>query len=343
MSDETDLDRSNARLADPARRLVLADERRIVIVGARGWIGRTAIDLLREALGPDRFAQRVFCFGSADGEIAMGADAAVPQRALERLSDLDARPTLLLHLAFLTKDKVAGMDPAHYEAANRALSRTVHDALDRIGVDRLFVASSGAAAFADDPAAADDLRLYGRLKRDDEELFTRWATASPAVRRLLVGRIYSLSGPWINKYETYALASFILDALAGRSIEVRAPLPVLRSYVAVRELLSFILTALIEERGETVLHFETGGQPLELGEVAGTVARLLGGDVVRAALTRDGENRYVGDNAGWQALLHRFGLSHLPLEGQIMETASWLAKEVGTDLSMTLAAKTSRC
>lgn len=341
MSGETDLDRRNARLAYPARRSLLADDRRIVIVGARGWIGRTAIDLLREALGPDSFAQRVVCFGSADGEVAMGARDAVPQRALARLTDLDPRPTLLLHLAFLTKDKVAGMDPAAYEETNRALSRFVHDALDPIGVDRLFVASSGAAAFADDPAAADDLRLYGRLKRDDEELFATWAMTRPDVRRVVTGRIYSLSGPWINKCETYALASFILDALAGRPIEVRAPMPVLRSYVAVRELLSLVLAALTAEHGESVLHFETGGQPLELGEVAAVAARVLGGEVARAPMTQDGENRYVGDDDVWQALLRRFELTHLPLDQQILETACWLARESGSPLPMRLVAKTS--
>lgn len=343
MNGETDLDRTNARLTDSARRSVLADERRIVIVGARGWIGRTAIALLRNALGPDIFARRVVCFGSADGEVAMEDGVSVPQHALERLAGLAPCPTLLLHLAFLTKDKVAGMAPAAYETANRALSQAVYDALDPIGVDRLFVASSGAAAFADEPTAADDLRLYGRLKRDDETLFTGWARTHPDVRRVVIGRIYSLSGPWINKYKTYALASFILDALAGRPIAVHAPIPVLRSYVAVRELLSLVFAALVTESGDTVLHFETGGRPLELGEVAAAVARVLDGKVARAPITQDGENRYVGDDHSWQALLRRFGLSHLPLDQQILETACWLARENSLGFPASLARRQSRC
>jgi nucleoside-diphosphate-sugar epimerase len=312
-----DLHAPRCRLAPAVRQAVRADTRRIVITGARGWIGRTAIAVLRDALGERDFTHRVRCFGSAAGMIEPG----VPQQALSTLRDLPAEPTLLLHLAFLTKDKVAGMDAAAYAAANRAISDEVHAALDCIGVDRLFLASSGAAAFADDPQAAADLRLYGALKRDDEDHFASWASAD---RRVAIGRLYSLSGPWMNKHETYALASFILDALAGRPIAVRAPMAVHRSYVPVRELLSLVFAALLADDADPVLRFDTGGAPLELAAVAQMVARVLGGSVDRHPITDNRSNIYVGDDANWQALLARHGLTPLPLPDQIAETADWL-------------------
>jgi nucleoside-diphosphate-sugar epimerase len=222
------------------------------------------------------------------------------------------------------------MDPETYAAANRALSGQVLDALAPIGADRLFVASSGAAAFADDPGAADDLRLYGALKREDESLFAAWAEALPDRRRAAVARIYSVSGPYINKHQAYALANFILDALAGRPIEVRAPMRVLRSYVAVRELLSLALALLLEEAGPTAARFDTGGEALELGAVAQAVAGVLGGEVVRRSVTEARENRYVGDDLAWRALLARHGIAHLTLQDQIRETAAYLS-HAGSD------------
>jgi UDP-glucuronate decarboxylase len=322
-----DLDRQSMQFAAPALSLLRSDERRIVIVGARGWIGRTLLALLHAALDSDDFARRVVCFGSAERAIVLDDGTRLDQHALDDLAALPRQPTVLFHLAFLTKDKVVGMEAQAYCAANRALSQTVHDALDRIGVDRLFVASSGAAAFADDPGAAGDLRLYGALKREDEERFAAWARNRAGTCRVAIGRIYSVSGPWMNKHETYALASFILDALAGRPIEVRAPRRVLRSYVAVREVLSVVVCMLLSTDGLAVQSFATGGEALELGEVAAVVAQVSGAIVSRRPISELEENRYTGDAAAWTALLARYGMTHLPLDGQVAETAVWLAQK----------------
>lgn len=334
---DPDSDRRHAHLSGPAAAALLADSRRIVVVGARGWIGRTVIALLHDALGEPGFAGRVACFGSQDGVIEMDGFA-VRQSSLSGLESLSPAPTLLLHLAFLTKDKVAGMDEAAYSAANRMLSDSVLAAIDRIGADRVFVASSGAAGFADDPAAAADLRLYGRLKRDDEDRFARWAESGPG-RKVAIGRIFSVSGPWINKRETYALASFINDALEGREIAVRAPRPVYRSYVPVRELVSLVLVSLLCQRSrpEPVLRFQTGGEALELGDVASTVAQVLGGIAVRAPISQPEPNHYVGDDEGWRRLLSDAGMTPVPLVQQVEETAAFLARRQSAAASSGLA------
>lgn len=305
------------------------DRRRIVILGASGWIGHTLIALLDAALGPVERAKRVHLFGSTARRLTLDDGTTCTQCALADLVSLPPAPTMLFHLAFLTKDKVAGMDAGAYCTANRQISAMVSDALDTIGVDRLFVASSGAAAFANDPTAADDLRLYGALKREDEDRFAAWAHALPETRRAAICRIYAVSGPWMNKHTTYALASFILDALAGRPIAVRAPRRVVRSYVAVRELLSVIMAMLLADVGDPVQRLSTGGEPLELEDIALTVAHVLGGCVARNAVTDEPENRYVGDRDGWLTLLERYGFSHLPLELQIAETAAWLSRQAG--------------
>jgi len=320
-------DAEAAQFAPVARGAIGRDSRRIVIVGAGGWIGRAALALLHEALGPDQAQRRIFCFGSQARTIEIESGIAFPQRPLSELAALPCEPTLLFHLAFLTKDKVGDMDDAEYARVNRMLSQQVLDVLPLIGVDRLFVASSGAAAFADDPAAAHDLKLYGGLKRIDEDRFARWAAEAPDVRRALITRIYNISGPYINKHETYALASFILDALAARPIEVRAPMRVIRGFVAVRELLSLVFAALLAESGEAVLRFDSGGEALELGDVAARVAEALGGGIVqRRPITGTTENRYAGDDARYRELIGQFGIDHVPLARQITETASYLSR-----------------
>lgn len=311
-------------LAHAAREALAADTRRIIVVGAGGWLGRVLLRGLHDALPPEAWRDRVLAFGSSARDIDLGDGLMVRQRPLAELAGLDPMPSIVFHLAFLTKDKVAGMERADYVAANLALSRSVFDALETIGADRLFVASSGAAAFAGDPAASEDLRVYGALKRGDEKMFAGWAEAA-AGRRAVVTRIYNLSGPFINKHDTYALACFVLDALAGRPIGVRAPLRVLRSYVAIRELVSLVLVQLLWPEGPAVRRYDSGGEALELGEVAGVVAGLFGTAVERAAITRADENRYVGADRDYAAMLDEASIDPVPLSQQVLDTAVTLA------------------
>ena len=214
-----------------------------------------------------------------------------------------------------------------YRQANEELSREVSEALGALGADRLFVASSGAAAHAEDPEASHDLRLYGRLKRDDEELFANWAAERPG-RRAAIARIYSLSGPHINKHQTYALASFIVDALAGQGISIKAQVPVTRSYVAIRELMSLVFSSLLADDGEQVLRFDSGGDPHELGDLARCIAAAIGPVPVNRAPICDGPaNHYVGDDRRYRELLAQHRIEHVDLVTQVLETAAFISTQ----------------
>ena len=316
-------------LPGPLRQAVQSGGRRIVVVGARGWIGRTLLELLDEALGP-AIAERVVCFGSSRQVIELSSGRSVVQSPLEELAWLEQRPTVLFHLAFLTMDKVRLMSAEAFCEANRTISRQVIEALDPIGADRLFLASSGAAAFADDPEAAADVRLYGGLKREDEHAFARWAEDGQGTRRAAICRIYSVSGPFINKHATYALADLILRAQRGEPVLVQSPRAVWRSYIAVSELIALALAVLLTERYVPVMRFDSGGEPVELGELARRIAAQTGAEAGPREITQDQENRYCGDHRAWLTLLDRHGLEHADLDRQIADTALWLAALDGT-------------
>jgi nucleoside-diphosphate-sugar epimerase len=315
------------RLSGPAADILPTSEFRIVITGASGWIGRATLELLYNTLGADAFTRRVVAFGSSPRAVNFGQGRAIEQKALADIAQLPPMPTLVLHLAFLTKDKVAGMDEDDYRRSNRKLSQTVLDALDAIDARAVFVASSGAAAFADDPAASEAMRLYGSLKKADEDAFSAWADARD--RRAVVARIFALSGPHINKHDTYALASFIKDALAGQDISIRADFPVYRAYVAIRELMSLVFAAMLD--GSTgVLHFSTGGERLEMQEVAEVVSATLGPvSIKRPPLNGNKTDEYVGYDVTYRQLLAAYSLEHLPFAQQVVETADFFALDQG--------------
>jgi len=300
-------------------RALVEDGRRIVITGAGGWIGLATLDMLAAALG-DKFEKRVRAFGSNTRALRLADGAQVLQRPLADMAWLPHAPTIVLHTAFLTKDRAEAMDEEAYIAANRAISETVLKALNPIGAEAIFVASSGAAAKADDPDASAAMRLYGALKREDEERFAAWADETG--HRAVIARIYALTGPYINKPGAYAIGSFLADALAGRAVEVRAPKRVVRAYVAIRELMSLVFANLQPTSG--VLRFDSGGEPLELGEIAGVVAAQTGGSVARAEITTGPADIYHGDDAAYRALLRDHAIAPIPLAQQVAEMIAWL-------------------
>lgn len=308
-------------LSDAVIKSLAAGDQRIIITGAGGWLGMATLELLSNALGA-QFADRVCAFGSSDRDIDLRGGITVRQRPLAELHRLQHAPSLLLHFAFLTKDRVAHLDEDAYCKANRTLGETVHDALDTLGVDAVFVASSGAAYSAHDPSANPALRLYGTLKCEDEDRFALWAERRG--RTAVIGRIFNVAGPYINKHQHYALAAFILDAIAARPVRVNAPHRVIRGFVAIRELMSLVFAALRDARAQ-VIRFDTGGTAMELADVANIVAITLGeAGAIRAAITSERIDNYAGDQAEYERLLARYAINPVSFEAQIQETADFL-------------------
>ena len=296
---------------------------RVLVTGASGWVGRAALELLAHALGPGG-AGRVEAFGSSPRVLVLRDGTQVGQRALSELDGLPPRPSLLLHFAYLTREKVAGMSPQAYVATNREITRTVLDAGARAGVERALVTSSGAvhAALAA-PDSPDPALLYGRLKLEDEALFASFAAAAPG-RRALAVRLFNLSGPYINK--PYALSSFIEQARAGR-ICIQARGPVTRSYTSAANLLGVGLGHLLGDEAPPFLGVETAGdREVEMAALAEAVRAVVNPSAVieRAPLDGSPADRYVGDGRAYRALMARHGVTEDPLERQVADTADYL-------------------
>lgn len=315
-----------ARIDGAAAGRLLDADTRLVVTGASGWLGLAVLEMLHGLLGP-AFPRRVIALGSRERRLLLRGGIAVNQAPLSTLGDLPAAPTLVLHLGFLTQGPQMTLDAEDYVAANTAIRRRLLSALDRIGAEGLFLASSGAAYRADPAGGPQSKELYGWLKLQDEAEFARWGEDSG--RPVVAARIFNLSGPYINRRSTYALASFIADALAGRPLKVQADRRVYRSFTAIEELVSVALGALTEPGGRSVSFDTAGDAALEMEDLANAVALALDqpNGIVRPALDLDAAPEcYVGDGRAYAALGRRLAVARRPLADQIRRTAEFMVR-----------------
>lgn len=308
----------------PALARQLRDSRwRVLVTGASGWLGQAALEMLAHSFGQG-WHGRVEAFGSNARRLTLRDGTAVQLQALSELAALPPQPSLLLHFAYLSREKIAGLAPQEYIEANRAITRSVLEGGVRAGVERALVTSSGAvhAALAA-PSSPESSLLYGRLKLEDEALFESFAKAAPG-RIVLAVRLFNLSGPYINK--PYALASFIEQARSGR-INVQARMPVTRSYTSVANLLGVGLGHLLNDEAMPFLCIETAGEcEVEMAALAEAVRAAVNPSAVIARAAPDGSpaDRYVGDGRKYRALMQRYGVAEDVLPRQICDTADYL-------------------
>ena len=283
---------------------------RVLVTGASGWLGRTALDLLAP-LGLPTLAV------ASRARIIRVGDCEIECRAWEDREVAAFAPTVVLDCAFLTRDRVGDMPLGDYVAANRTLTERLVYATQLAGVRLALTISSGAAVY---PHDALDRRVehnpYGYLKREAEHRLAQAAAESGAVP--VVARAWSISGAHVQKPQGYALGSMILAAASG-AIRITARHPVFRRYVLAEELLALG----IAEGSVGPATIDSGGELVEMAELAARIAAVVRPDAVISrdeADPREPDN-YHSDGQDWEMRCQRWDLASASLGRQIEITA----------------------
>lgn len=287
----------------------LGDDR-ILVTGASGWLGRTALDLLAP-LGLPTLAL------ASRARVIRVDDRDIECEAWDDRKVATFSPTVVLDCAFLTRDRVADMPLDEYVAANRALTDRLVYATQLPDVRLALTVSSGASVHPHDALDSPiQDNPYGYLKREADHRLAQAAADSGAVPVVL--RAWSISGAHVQKPQGYALGSMIQDADAG-AIRIVARRPVFRRYVLAEELLAVG----IAEGGVGPATIDSGGELVEMADLAARVAAVVRPDAV---ISRDevdplDPDRYHSDGQDWERRCRRWDLASLPLDRQIEITA----------------------
>ncbi len=297
-----------------AQRLAATGER-VAVTGATGWFGRVALDLLGRSMGPAAFREHVAGYASGARSVTVAGVGAVDLRPLADLEPAE----VLLHFAFVTRSRVLPEDHDAFVAANAAISSRVLAAIATGQVRRVFITSSGAAR---DPDMTTN--PYGALKRLDELAFS--AACCDARAACVVARVFNVGGAHMSQPKAYALGDLILRAQAGESLAIAARGEVVRSYVAVQDIVVVALGELLADRDA---FFDAAGErPVEIEELARVVRTVLGRpelSIVRELDPSAAANIYLGDGRRFRELAREHRVTLQDLEAVVAVTAAGLS------------------
>jgi nucleoside-diphosphate-sugar epimerase len=285
---------------------------RVVILGASGWIGRTACNWLSEL-----DTQVLLFAASSRVENIRGADYQFEKFDLGKIRNF--KPTTVIDAAFITRDKVGTHPPETYISANTALIEQGLE-LQRLATVENFIGLSSGAAVPHLKLESSNLSLdpYGFLKAFYEQ---RLLENTELRGKTTIGRIWSVSGNFVTKPSLFAFSSLIQQALSGH-VEIQAKHRVWRRYV---DLEDFIKVVTLSSEGDSQV-IDSGGRKVELEELAELIFAVLGltPSIKRVLIPGSADDLYFSDESTWLNAATKTGIVPLTLEEQILKVAAAL-------------------
>lgn len=301
----------------------------IVVTGATGWIGRSALHELQSIIPAASFNQKVLSFASRHARListgyGTASQIVVPVYPLTDLPEMVWGKTIfVLHSAFLTPSSAKRFSPDEYVVLNRQITKLVHRALGNAKRARVVCLSSGVAATVDANSAAMlptncSRHDYACLKREEELCL---ATVVPTQ----IFRIYALSGRFFGSQAPYALVEFVAAALQMNRIKIEAGYDIVRGYSNASEVASLAIHWLLSQSSPS-RPLDAVSAVTTLVDLAADVSKLFGIQEPESAIDASiPPDVYASDTFEYLARLKAAGISPLSLQGQILDTAGGIA------------------
>lgn len=302
-------------------------EPRFILTGASGWFGQVALWQFEQLYGPERLRRQVIAFASCAKPIDFGSPHGPVQALPLTHSTQVPHPQGLLHLAFLTRERVATEGAEAYISKNRAITSSVAELIARHPTIPIITTSSGAAAALDGRTSDLTGDPYASLKQDEEALWRCNASARMAV----VFRVFAASGRFLKDPSLFALGDFIRQAQAGQAITIRSPRPVIRSYVPIGTLMRLAWLMLHHPLPAGYRQIDAVTHTLSLLELAEIISRRWDLPPPKSSIDPNlPADHYAGDPEPFAELLQQYNLSPPTLIEQIIETAASLHASVSS-------------
>jgi nucleoside-diphosphate-sugar epimerase len=287
---------------------------RILITGANGWFGRTALAMMQTSKLP------ILATGSKRSMLQVdNLDFLIEKQDMSIIESF--QPTVVIDGAFLTREKLSEVGHDKYVFTNQKLIEDSISIVKQASVRKYLGFSSGATVHL---AGQKDFSLegnpYGALKRDFE---TRVSHLSGELGAdITIARVWSVTGSYNTKPGSFAISDLVRQARAG-GMSIRASNSVFRRYCAIEDVLAI---GLQNNDPISPVIFDTGGELVELQELAELVRNIVNPD---ARISREFDeglkaDSYHSDGIQWDSLVNESDLTTDSLQSQVMRMAEFL-------------------
>ena len=268
----------------------LRSDDRVMVTGAGGWFGRTAIAMTRES-GLDLLAT-----GSKDQQIDIdGQSQSVHAQSLEIIATFE--PTVVIDTAFVTRERLKALGhKAYVETNQRIIDQSI--AIAALPSVRKYIGFSSGATMhlAGHTSFSLEENPYAAQKRIYESRISEIAGALDC--DISVARVWSVTGSYCTKPDTFAFTDLIAQAKSGL-IEIKSKHLVYRRFCAVEDVLALALMPL-GPGSQNV--FDTGGDLVDLGTLAQMMVEVVN-PTARIHIQLDSglpSDDYHSDNKDWE-------------------------------------------
>lgn len=284
----------------------------IVIYGANGWLGRSAIAVSKSFLENSPEVPMLL-IGSKESTVAIdGKEFGIVTQ--KQATSLIRSGCMFLNAAFLRREKLHTMDTSSYIEKNHEISNFALEQIKSQKVKYFINLSSGAAQ----PYDVEPLSLsedpYGSLKFMWEKEFEKECQDRDA--NFLNCRIYSILGRFINEFDNLAISSFIRQATAENSIFVKAP-NCHRTYMDAEQLVTLLFQLVLREKSRWI---DSGGTLTSLELLASAVLGVVELEKGKMTCGNEVSPDYFGNYQEFNKLCQDFDLDLLDLSAQIKKT-----------------------
>lgn len=292
----------------------------IWISGATGWLGRELLQIFSES-GID--LTRLVLISSKNQIINInGINFNVSNFNIKRKSN---PVDIYFDFGFLTKNQLIRYSPEKFKEINLGIiSDSVR--LIRSACPRTVVLASSGAVYGTKNGVFEEF-LYADLKRTQEEQIAKACEANGS--KLIISRIFNLSGRGISKVSNYAIADLILKAIKNIDLTINSDRIVTRRYCDVTQLLTLLISMSNLNSNRT---FDSGGAKIDLKTLAFTIQRLIApkSKVIfpKSERVLETDDYFSTSNEYEKLLSELLGIKSASIETQILNTMTSLLSNV---------------
>jgi nucleoside-diphosphate-sugar epimerase len=290
----------------------MSNDQVYVITGATGWLGRECLDhLVTRGVTKDN----IYLFASKQKILEMPFGS-FHVHALDTINSFIFVSPIVFHFAYLTRDKVKILGRSHYTDTCLKITATITEALIKWKNFILCYASSGAVYDNQYKADSYENNPYGFLKFMDEFYFKELCHRSNG--RLIIPRIFNITGKHTQNRNHYALTSFVDQANQSGLIQINAKHEVIRSYISAQQLIRICLKWMNDK--DPFLCFDAcSDEVVEIINIAKIIQKKTAGNIeihreIDDSLTAD---VYLGNFKDMDALCTKYKINLLSLAEQI--------------------------